>query len=74
MCHADRAPGSNVTSEPDVRDGAFTLNKGSMRTEPVKYSAGAFAEGWEPLRATLTNCEPGTEVAGAALDVDAPPT
>ena len=27
-----------------MRDGAFAVNRGSMRTEPVKYSAGPLAE------------------------------
>src|SRR5919199_6997798 len=49
VCHAVRAPGSNVTLAPDVRAGACASNKGSMRTVPVKYSAGPLAEGCEPL-------------------------
>jgi hypothetical protein len=28
VCQLERAPGSNVTSEPDVRAGAFAWNRG----------------------------------------------
>src|SRR5215216_6726967 len=49
VCHAVRAPGSNVTLAPVARAGAFVWNRGSMRTVPVKYSAGPLPEGCEPL-------------------------
>src|SRR5712692_1575867 len=49
VCHAVRAPGSNVTLTPSARAGAFAWNSGSMRTAPVKYSAGPLLEGCEPL-------------------------
>jgi hypothetical protein len=58
----------NVTLAPDARDGAFAWNRGSTRTEPVKYSAGPFREGCEPLRVILIFCESSLEAAGAALD------
>src|SRR5258708_5818103 len=64
VCHAVRAPGSNVTRPPDVRDGAVALNKGSMRTEPVKLSAGPLLEGCEPLRVMLIACESSVEATG----------
>ena len=49
VCHAVRAPGSKVTQAPATRAGSGGLNSGSMRTVPVKYSAGPLPEGWEPL-------------------------
>src|SRR6266542_5205014 len=49
VCHAVRAPGSNVTLAPSARAGAIAWNRGSMRTVPVKYSAGPLLEGCEPL-------------------------
>jgi hypothetical protein len=48
--HAVRAPGSNVTFPPLTRDGSCSLKRGSMRTEPVICSPGAWRDGWEPLR------------------------
>src|SRR5881275_2809074 len=50
VCHAVRAPGSNVTLAPTALAGLFAWNKGSTRTAPVKYSADPFVEGCEPLR------------------------
>src|ERR1700738_3991660 len=49
LCHAVRAPGSNVTLAPTARAGSGAWNRGSMRTAPVKYSAGPLPEGCEPL-------------------------
>src|SRR5215218_3048567 len=49
VCHAVRAPGSNVTLAPVARAGAFAWNRGSMHTVPVKYSAGPMPVGCEPL-------------------------
>ncbi len=43
------ALGSNVTLAPDVRAGSCASSRGSMRTVPIKYSAGPLAEGCEPL-------------------------
>ena len=45
MCHALRAPGSNVTEAPEARDGSLAWNSGSTRTEPVNHSTGPFCEG-----------------------------
>src|SRR6516164_4324297 len=49
VCQAVRAPGSNVTKPAETRDGAIAGNSGSIRTLPVKYSAGPLLEGCEPL-------------------------
>src|SRR2546425_6441304 len=49
VCHAVRAPGSNVTLTLSARAGSGAWNKGSMRTVPVKYSTGPLPEGCEPL-------------------------
>ena len=45
VCHAVRAPGSNVTLAPAARAGACAWNSGSMRTVPVNQSAGPLLEG-----------------------------
>src|SRR5918993_31236 len=50
VCHAVRAPGSNVTLAPAARAGTGASNSGSMRTVPVNRSAGPLADGCEPLR------------------------
>src|SRR5215216_4144044 len=50
VCHAVRAPGSNVTLAPAARAGTGASNNGSTRTVPVNHSAGPFADGCEPLR------------------------
>src|SRR5919199_1657175 len=49
LCQAVRAPGSNVTLAPRVRAGSGASNRGSIRTLPVKYSAGPLPDGCEPL-------------------------
>src|SRR5207302_3574200 len=49
VCQLLRAPGSNVTYAPLERDGDGALNSWSMRTVPVKYSAGPRADGWDPF-------------------------
>src|SRR5690242_15149409 len=49
VCHADRAPGSKVTLAQRTRAGSGASNSGSIRTLPVKYSAGPLFEGCEPL-------------------------
>src|SRR6267143_1848538 len=36
VCHAVRAPGSNVTLAPTTRAGSAGSSSGSMRTEPVQ--------------------------------------
>src|SRR5437773_9171822 len=50
VCQLLRAQGSNVTYAPLVRAGCGALKSGSIRTVPVKYSAGPRAEGSDPLR------------------------
>jgi hypothetical protein len=40
VCHAVRAPGSNVTPAPAARAGSAGLKSGSMRTVPVNQSSG----------------------------------
>jgi hypothetical protein len=50
VCHAVRAPDSNVTLAPAARAGAGGSNSGSIRTVPVNQSAGPLADGREPLR------------------------
>src|SRR5687767_10941787 len=50
VCHAVRAPGSNVTLAPAARAGTGASNDGSMRTAPANHSAGSFTDGCEPLR------------------------
>src|SRR6185369_3403202 len=53
VCHAVRAPGSNVTLAPAARAGAGAANSGSIRTVPVNQSAGPLLEGCEPARVTF---------------------
>src|SRR3954464_11678901 len=48
VCHAVRAPGSNVTLAPCTNAGFGAWNKGSILTMPVNQSAGPFADGCEP--------------------------
>src|SRR5215472_2190766 len=48
VCHAVRAPGSNVTLAHCTSAGSGAWKRGSMRTEPVNQSEGPFAEGCEP--------------------------
>src|SRR5438105_4760715 len=50
VCHAVRAPASNVTLAPATRAGAAASNSGSIRTVPINHSAGPLTEGCEPLR------------------------
>src|SRR5205807_1329275 len=50
VCHAVRAPGSNVTLAPTTRAGSGVWNNGSTRTAPVNHSAGPLPEGCEPPR------------------------
>jgi hypothetical protein len=50
VCHAERAPGSKVTSDPLNREGPGDRNKGSIRTLPVNHSAGPLPDGCEPFR------------------------
>ena len=49
VCHAVRAPGSNVTITPLTRAGSLPLNGESMRTVPVNQSTGPLADGCEPI-------------------------
>src|SRR5215207_6301023 len=48
VCHAVRAPGSNVTSAAAARADSFAANNGSMRVVPVNQSQGPLVDGWEP--------------------------
>src|SRR6267378_2544959 len=50
VCHAVRAPGSNVTLAPRTRAGSGASNSGSIRTLPVNQSVGPSPDGCEPLR------------------------
>src|SRR5213080_3943766 len=61
VCHAVRAPGSNVTRPPDVRDGGLALKSGSIRTEPVKFSVGPRREDCESLLVMVMACEDSLE-------------
>lgn len=49
VCHAVRAPGSNVTLALTTRAGSGALNSGSTHTTPVNQSAGPLPEACEPL-------------------------
>jgi len=49
VCHAVRAPGSNVTIAPLIRAGSLPLNGESMRTEPVNQSSGPLTEATLPI-------------------------
>src|SRR5207249_3344171 len=62
VCHAVRAPGSKVTLAPTARAGSFARNRGSMRTVPVKYSAGPLPEGCEPFLLRSTSRAPCLQV------------
>src|SRR5205085_11196559 len=57
VCHAVRAPGSNVTSALDTRDGSTAGNSGSIRTLPVNQSVGPFIEACDPL-GLISICPP----------------
>src|SRR5262245_42108885 len=50
VCQAVRAPGSNVTMTAPTRAGWLRWNRESIRTDPVKYSAGPLPDGSEPAR------------------------
>src|SRR5205823_5101816 len=50
VCHAVRAPGSNVTLAPATRAGAGAWNRGSMRAVPVNQSDGPLLDGCAPIR------------------------
>src|SRR5438309_11600124 len=50
VCQSLRAQGSNVTYAPPARAGGASWNSGSIRTVPVKCSAGPTCDGCEPLR------------------------
>src|SRR5215211_6892798 len=50
VCHAVRAPGSNVTAAPAARAGGGAVKSGSMRTVPVNQSGGPLLDGCEPAR------------------------
>src|SRR6185295_12409103 len=59
VCHAVRAPGSNVTLAPTARAGSGASNRGSIRTVPVNQSAGPLPDGPEPLRLISIGFIPG---------------
>jgi hypothetical protein len=44
------SPGSGFTNAPKTRAGSGGSKRGSIRTEPVKFSAGPLREDCEPLR------------------------
>src|SRR3954449_8658557 len=48
VCHAVRAPGSDVTLAPETRAGSDVSNSISTRTLPVNHSAEPFVDGCEP--------------------------
>src|SRR5437763_1923801 len=48
VCHAVRAPGSNVTLAPATRAGSGASNNGSIRTLPVNQSPGPSLDDCEP--------------------------
>src|SRR5262249_39770455 len=48
VCHAVRAPGSNVTLATCTRAGWGATNSGSIRTVPVNHSAGPLVDRCEP--------------------------
>ena len=50
VCHAVRAPGSNVTLAPRPRAGSGASNSGSTRTVPVKVLGRPLPDGREPFR------------------------
>ena len=54
LCQAVRAPGAKMTIAPPTRTGSVPRNGESIRTAPVKYSAGPAAEGCVPMRVTFT--------------------
>src|SRR6266568_6398964 len=56
VCQAVRAPGSNVTLAPRTQAGSGASNNGSIRTVPVKYSAGPVFDGCDP-RLLISMCE-----------------
>src|SRR6185436_11146571 len=53
VCHAVRAPGSNVTVAAAPRLESLESNNGSILTDPVNQSPGPLTEGFEP---TLVIC------------------
>src|SRR3954451_18329805 len=69
VCQLLRAPGSKVTYAPLVRAGAGARKSWSMRTVPVKYSAGPLADACDPfflssMSAPLDACRAGPSAAG----------
>ena len=63
-CHAVRAPGSNVTRAPDVRDGSFASNSGSTRAEPLKFSPGQRMPSCDRVRLTRSSSRVMFSVSG----------
>src|SRR5438105_171005 len=68
VCHAVRAPGSNVTLAPTARAGAVAGNSGSMRTVPVNHAAGPLPEGCEPVRLMSMPLTPSVRVGHVQPD------
>jgi hypothetical protein len=54
-----------------VCDESCAWNSGSMRAEPVKYSAGPCRDGCEPLRVIVIICDSLVEAAEGAYEPDA---
>ena len=52
-------------------DESFVSNSGSMRTEPVKYWAGACRDGCEPPRVMVIVCDSVLDAAEGAYEPDA---
>src|SRR5206468_5855688 len=49
VCHAVRAPRSNVTLAQATHAGSGAWNRGSIRTVPVNQSVGPLFDGCDPL-------------------------
>lgn len=56
ICHAERAPGSNVTLAPEVRDGELAGKRASTLTLPVKFASGSLLDARAPLRVMVIFC------------------
>lgn len=55
ICHAARAPGSNVTEPAAPRPAPFALWNAPTLTVPVNQSAGPFIAGRDPFLSTCTD-------------------
>src|SRR5438105_1808682 len=65
VCHAERAPSSNVTEPTEILDGSFAANNGSTRTARLKYCSAPLFDGCAPLRVMTIDdgCEVGSFAA-----------